>query len=162
MRAGVLAAAVATMLGVSVVHAQPINGPRALIVKVGDRVRIGVTDSVARTPMAIPSRHLIGIVRGIVPDTLYLEATPGAQPTAIARLLITDVELSLGRPSRLKTARDWGFAGSVYGGLAMMRRTENHTGTENSLMGAAVGGTLGLLVGFFNPREPWRTAWLPE
>jgi len=158
------------MLGVAlvVVFAAPNAGAQRpydgqiLMVSAGNRVRIGVTDSVHLSPYGSPSQRLIGIVQSITPDTLYLEVIEGTYPSAIPRELIRGVELSLGPPSRRATAREWGIAGGVYLGLAMMRRTPHRSGFQNAMIGTAVGSALGVLYGLVHPREPWRVAWLPE
>jgi len=142
--------------------AQRLNGPPVLMVSAGNRVRVGVTDSVLLLPYGAPSQRLVGTVQSITPDTLYLQVIGGTNPSAIPRELIRGVELSLGPPSRRATAREWGIAGGVYGGLLMMRPSARRSGFENAMIGTAVGSALGVLFGLVHPREPWRIAWLPE
>lgn len=154
--------ALAIVLAAPNVGAQRFQEASHLMISAGNRVRIGVTDSVRLSPLGTPRQRLTGTVRGITADTLYLEVIAGSQPSAIPRALIQGVDLSLGPPSRRATAKEWGIAGGLYGGLLMMRPSPRRTGFENTMIGIAVGTSIGVLYGLVHPNERWRVAWLPE
>lgn len=146
--------------------AQQFREPRFRMVQVGERVRIGVTDSIAQSPFASASQRLTGTVRGIAPDTLYLELSQAAGPTAIPRARIQGVAISLGRPSRTESAEELGVNGAVLLALLLPWTGDEKRSTASRLRSAAVGAGVGFaagaLIGLVRPYERWRVAWLPE
>lgn len=147
--------------------AQSSRTPRFRMVQVGERVRIGVTDSIAQSPFASASQRLTGTVRGIAPDTLYLELSQSeGTTTAIPRARIQGVSVSLGRPSRAESAEELGVNAAVMLALLLPWTGDEKRSTASRLGSAAVGAGVGLaagaLIGMVRPYERWRLAWLPE
>ena len=146
--------------------AQSFRNPQFRIVQVGERVRIGVTDSIAQSPFASASQRLTGTVLGIAPDTLYLELSQSAGTTAIPRARIQGVSVSLGRPSRVESAEELGVNAAVMLALLLPWTGDEKRSTASRFGSAAVGAGVGLaagaLIGLVRPYERWRLAWLPE
>jgi hypothetical protein len=103
-----------------------------------------------------------GVVRRIAPDTLYLEVIEGSPVTAIPRARIQGVEVSLGPPSRIKSATDLGSSIAIVAGVVMALDTTDRGGLKGAAVGAGVGFAAGALFGLVRPYERWQIAWIPE
>jgi hypothetical protein len=130
---------------------------------------VGVVDSVLRFPRRQPARPVVGTIHAIVPETLYLRVAAPEAPRVVAvpRILIQEVERSLGPPSRRQSAKEMGLAGGVVFGLfvgpAIARRGAPIGSTDQArLVGFAGGFVVGALGGMLRPYERWRWGWLPE
>lgn len=138
------------------------------LVDIGTRVRVGLVDSAQqRSPFASPSRRLVGTVRAIAPETLYLDLPDGVSTLSIPRATIRGVRMSLGRPSRIASALDVGSGGAFLCALflpGLYRHPERRFGPawRPWVTSAAIGFGAGALVGAVHPYERWRIAWIPE
>jgi hypothetical protein len=145
------------------------------MVEIGSRVRVGVADRIPGVPdrtadglFPIFVQRLQGTVHAIAPETLYLGVSNAAGRVAIPRIMIERVEMSLGRPSRARSALEAGTVGAV--ALALLvpayvvdpdSRWFRSSGRATAA-GAVIGLGVGALLGFLRPFERWRVAWIPE
>jgi hypothetical protein len=152
-----------------------VDTSRWPMVEIGTRVRVGVADRVPGIPDRTPNwpfprsvQRLQGTVRAIAPDTLYIDLSNTVGRLAIPRLMIHGVEMSLGRPSRARSAVEAGAAGAAI--LALLvpafvvdpgSRWFGSSGRATAA-GAGIGFSAGVLFGLLRPYERWRTAWIPE
>jgi hypothetical protein len=138
------------------------------IVGVGARVRVDVVDSVTRVPRVLPARRVIGTIRAIAPETLYLDLDSAAPSGAVAvpRIRIQSLERSLGPPSRWESATRTGLSAVLLGflvGNGLGERGDVFASkTEGRLLGVGVGLACGVVYGLVRPYERWRFALLPE
>ncbi len=127
----------------------------------GTRVRVVL----ARGSRSIWSRPQIlqGTVTSLNADSISLRLDAGAGPVTLATASIARLEVSRGVPSRLESAA---WSGAVLGvqGIslwpAVRDRDLNNSDSwsRDVLVGAAVGATIGVIVGALEPREQWRRA----
>ena len=160
--------AVAASVGAAELRAQG-EGPIERRVRVGDRVRLAVADTVVRAPSHLPTRRVIGTIRAIAPEALYLDVAAAGVGgrVAVPRILIQKVERSLGPPSRVESAKELGLAGAFVLGVLVAPLLGERGGpfpseVEARLVGAGVGWVGGTLVGLLRPYERWRGGWIPE
>lgn len=145
------------------------------MVEIGTRVRVGVADRVPGIPDRMPSspfhasvQRLQGTVRAIAPDTLYVDLANTVGQVAIPRVMIQGVEMSLGRPSRARSALEAGTTGAVILALFLPSfvvdpgsRWFGSSGRATTAA-AVIGFSTGALLGLIRPYERWRIAWIPE
>jgi hypothetical protein len=136
---------------------------------VGARVRVDIADRVVWSPFQPTeiARHVRGVISRVSPDSLYLNPADSVGDIAIARLLIRRIDVSLGPPSRIKSALEVGSSGaSILAVLFYVARDNRNRPFGSSLRAAAIGAGVGFgiggLIGFVVPYERWRPAWLPE
>jgi hypothetical protein len=148
---------------------------RSPIVAIGSRVRVGVTDRIPGIPDRKPNwpfptamQRLYGTVRAIAPETLYVSLSSTVGQVAIPRLMIHEVAMSLGRPSRARSALEAGTVGAALFALLVPAyvvdpdsRWFGSSGRATAA-GAVLGFGAGLLLGTIFPYERWRIAWIPE
>ena len=135
-------------------------------VRPGERVRLRVAAEVTRAPRTLKTQPVVGIIRSIGLDTLYLDLTP-ANAAAVPRILIQRVDRSLGPPSRRQSAGEGAYFGALLGLLippVLPKRTAAFVRgpDEGRMVGLAAGFLLGALTGYLLPYERWRPAWIPE
>jgi hypothetical protein len=128
------------------------------MVYVGNRVRVTTTESVLPSPDAPLGRlqRMTGTVTTIAPETLYVSASPADPPLGIPRILIWQVEVSLGEDRR-GSIPDAAFTGFGAGAIAMLFVSD---ALKPMVIAAAT--ALGAAYGGLFPYERWRRAWLPE
>lgn len=152
-----------------------VDAPRWPMVDIGTRIRVGVADRIPGVPDRIPNspfprsvQRLQGTVRAIGPDTLYLDLSNTPSRLAIPRVMIQGVEMSLGRPSRARSALEAATVGAAI--LALLvpayvvdpgSRWFGSSGRATAA-GAVIGFSAGTLFGLLRPYERWRIAWIPE
>jgi hypothetical protein len=152
-----------------------IDAPRWPMVEIGTRVRVGVADRIPGVPDRMPGwpfptsvQRLQGTVRAIAPDTLYVDLSNTVGRLAIPRVMIQGVEMSLGRPSRARSALEVGTAGAVILALLVPSYVVDPdsrwfgSSRRATAVGAVVGFSAGALFGLIRPYERWRIAWIPE
>jgi hypothetical protein len=132
------------------------------MIDTGNRVRVGITEEERRTPLTRHSQRVTGIVRGISPDTLFLEVVEGTAISAIPRARIVDVELSLGAPSRLLSAKELGSSLGLLATLILVTDKYEPRGWKAAAIGAGGGFAAGAVIGLVRPYERWQLAWIPE
>ena len=128
---------VAVLAAPAALDAQMRGTGRFAMVDSGSAVRVGVTERVRRRPMELPAQRVEGTVRRITPDTLYLQPLFTADTLAVARALIQGVELSLGRPSRLRSAAEWASSGAILFALLAPNERRRPDGTKYHSWGRA-------------------------
>jgi hypothetical protein len=150
MKGLVLIAAVACLATPAMVRAQSV--------KVGERVRVSLTDHVLPSPYARTGklRTVVGTVRAIEPDTIRLETSASDAALALPRILIYTVERSLGK-GRLDSTKDAAMGGFGLGAVVMGFFSEK---TKATVVG--IGAAVGALFGAVHPYERWEFAWFPE
>ncbi len=137
-------------------------------VEVGSRVRVNVTDSASRSPVVVlPTREVVGIVRAITAETLYLHPAAPSRTPAVPRIMIQSVRISRGPPSRRVSARERGLIGAVLMGLVFSSKRleldQQYGSSFNAVAaGAGIGLVAGATIGALWPHERWRYAWIPE
>lgn len=152
-----------------------VDTARWPMVEIGTRIRVGVEDRIPGIPDRMPNRpfptsvqRLQGTVRAIAPDTLYIDLANTVGRLAIPRVMIQGVEMSLGRPSRSRSALEAGTVGAAI--LALLvpayvvdpgSRWFGSSGRATAA-GAVIGFSAGVLFGLIRPYERWRIAWIPE
>lgn len=147
-------------------QAAPHSGYR--MADTGSRVRVAVTDSILRSPLArLPVRQIRGTITQVASDTLFLRAD-NEGPIAIPRAHIAAVAISLGPPSRWASAQELGGYGAVILALVLQakaidpERERFQSGWHAAAVGAGIGFSAGALIGLVSPYERWRAALLPE
>ena len=152
-----------------------VDAARWPMVEIGTRVRVGVADRVPGVPDRMPNwpfptsvQQLQGTVRAIAPDTLYIDLSNTVGSLAIPRVMIRGVAMSLGKPSRARSALEAGTVGAAI--LALLvpayvvdpdSRWFGSSGRATTA-GAVIGFSAGVLFGLIRPYERWRIAWIPE
>jgi hypothetical protein len=144
-------------------------------VAIGSRVRVGVTDRIPGLPDRTPNwpfptavQRLYGTVHAIAPETLYVSLSNTAGYVAIPRLMINQVAMSLGRPSRARSAVEAGTVGAALFALLVPAYVVDpdsrwfRSSGRATAAGAVLGLGAGLLLGSIFPYERWRIAWIPE
>jgi hypothetical protein len=169
VRLHLLAILIAATVSPPTVGAQSDNG-RWLMVGVGRRVRFDVTDHVTTRPIyrrdSTISR-VVGTVRSISSDTIYLEVDTVARPLAIPRIRINGwVQQSLGPPSRLESAKELSGSLAVFTFVLAASGRPKHERFARSVKNVAaftgIAFGVGWVIGTVSPYEQWRTAWIPE
>jgi hypothetical protein len=111
---------------------------------------------------------LEGTVVAIAPETLYVDLANAVGRLAIPRVMIQGVEMSLGRPSRARSALDAASGGALVFALLFSAYVVDpdsrwfRSSGRAAGAGAVIGLGTGLVLGFILPYERWRIAWIPE
>jgi hypothetical protein len=124
-------------------------------VDTGARVRLQVANEIRRSPVALPVTSLIGTIRGISPETLWVQTATSPRDVAIPRIVLQRVEVSLGPPSRWESMKHLTYIGAVLGLLVPIEEGW----LRLRLMAAGAGA--GAFVGLVRPYERWEQAWIP-
>jgi hypothetical protein len=142
----------------------------ARVVGIGTVIRVGLAAEPNLAPYPRTVRWLRGTIHSIRPDTLFLVPTPGTDVIPIPRLMITDIQESLG-VNRWVSARQVGFGLAFFNALVIMAlqesvedgKTPPFRSSAVAYSAAAGGGfAVGFLIGAIRPSERWRIGWLPE
>jgi hypothetical protein len=128
------------------------------MVRVGERIRVSLTERVLPSPGARPGRlrQVEGTMLAIGADTIHLAVSSGESPAALPRILIHSVERSRGI-NRSDSAYDAALMGGGVGVLLM--------GLFDDPVNWFVWGggyVIGAVVGAVRPYEQWEDAWIPE
>jgi hypothetical protein len=108
----------------------------------------------------VRGREVRGTLVAADSATLSVELTPGATPVYVSRTAVRETYVSLGVPSRGKSAGLGAAAGIGTGVAASLTYLENETlSTSENVMVGVIGGALGgALAGALFPTERWSKA----
>jgi hypothetical protein len=130
-------------------------------VAVGTRVRVALPDSLRQT-WGPREQWLRGEVTTLAADTLYMRLPGTAAPVPIRRAAIKRIDRSLGVPSRAESALRGAVTWAVWFGLnwAMIRNASDDPSWDRFgdelAEGAAIGASVGFVLGAIFPTERWR------
>jgi hypothetical protein len=108
----------------------------------------------------VRGREVRGTLLAADSTTLSVELSPGATPVRVPRAAVRQAYVSLGVPSRGKSAGLGAVAG-IGSGVAVSLsylRDETRSTTENAMIGAVGGALGGALAGALMPQERWSDA----
>ena len=111
----------------------------------------------------VKGREVLGTLVAADSISLSVELSPGAAPVRVPRAAVRQTYVSLGVPSRGKSAGLGAAAGIGTGVAATLTymKDETRSTLENTLIGAAGGALGGALAGALFPRERWADAPTP-
>ena len=137
------------------VSATNVHAQDAMRVDTGYRVRLEVAKEMRRSPVTLRGTRVVGTIRGISPETLYVRQGSSQGDMAIPRILLQRVEGSLGPPSRFASMKQLAYFGAV---LGLIFPSEDGWLRMRLMTAGAVAGAL---VGIVRPYEQWERAWIP-
>lgn len=129
----------------------------------GQRVMLRLS----RQPVeGVRGRQVLGTLVAADSATLSVELSPGATPVRVPRAAVRETYVSLGVPSRAKSAGLGAIAGIGSGVAYSLITFENdpnntHSTGENVMIGAVGGALGGALAGALLPRERWSNVPTP-
>ena len=98
-------------------------------------------------------------------DSLTVQVHPGTGPIRVARSAVRRMYVSRGVPSRTQSAATGAALGAVGGALwswAYNPERQQRSDEDALLLGAAAGGTFGLVMGALFPAERWKRVRMPS
>jgi len=123
----------------------------------GVTVHVEVGHLVARAPQSQVTRPYVGRVTAIGHDTLFLATRDSS--VAVPRILITGLEISLGRDRAYWAEQDafiGALAGAYLGGIGQHGWRQRRA----DLFGGCGGFLLGYIIGASFPKERWVMGWM--
>lgn len=112
-----------------------------------------------------PPQVLRGTLLAEDADSLTLRVHAGTGPMRVARSVVRRMYVSRGIPSRTQSAAAGAVTGAIGGAIGMWlhNNDEGRGSDDNSLLlGAGLGGGLGMVMGALLPRERWKRVRMPS
>ncbi len=111
-----------------------------------------------------PPQVLRGTLLAEDADSLTVQVHAGTGPVRVARSVVRRMYVSRGIPSRTQSAATGALTGAIGGAIGMWLHDseDGRRPDDNSiLLGAGLGGGLGMVMGALLPRERWKRVRTP-